>query len=190
MKRIISLVIWIAITTQCYSQLDFGIKGGVSLGQFWDAENDLRSDVKSGIHIGLASIYKLNNKWSLQPAIIYISKGGRYGPTSISANQIELQIPATVTWKSGLLVDMGLAPAIRAGSMFGPGFDVSLLFGIGWDFSKKSKLPLQIKVIGTGGMIKDNDGDQLMSTSIGVSYFLHRKTGSSRIRDRTKRTGL
>jgi hypothetical protein len=94
MKKLYLLVLTIITFNTSYSQIRFGIKGGLNLSTIEETFLDIKA--KSGIFAGAFVNVKFTDRIFLQPEILYSSKGGKFAqssPTKTSINLTYINLP-------------------------------------------------------------------------------------------------
>lgn len=69
--------------------MKFGPKAGVNFANLSGLDN---SEMKTGFHVGAVAEIKFNDKFSIQPEIIYSSQGTKYTTTLIPNGTVESKI--------------------------------------------------------------------------------------------------
>lgn len=107
-------IILVTLTSSAGAQLNFGIKAGANLSNIHQdykyRTDEFGTKMKVGFHIGLISDMPLNEMLSLQPGILFTSKGWNFDTDDFN-NMIEvdgyrrvslsyLEIPLNVAFKS------------------------------------------------------------------------------------------
>jgi hypothetical protein len=121
MKNVMKLLIVIlafTMTTKSYSQTRIGVKAGLNFANMLDKNNDetYSSDykMKTGFHLGATVEFPLAKMVSLEPGILFSTKGFKYDKEGIkftgNLNYLEIPINAVVKIDLGsakLLVNAG-----------------------------------------------------------------------------------
>lgn len=92
MKKItLTLLGLVAFSTSALAQQEvkFGPKAGVNFANLSGLDN---SEMKTGFHVGAVAEIKFNDKFSIQPEIIYSSQGTKYTTTLIPNGTVESKI--------------------------------------------------------------------------------------------------
>ncbi|RXR20407.1 PorT family protein [Flavobacterium amnicola] len=75
--RLITTVLFLLVSTVSQTQvLKLGAKAGLNYANF--SGSDLQTDAITSYHAGLSAQFKLGDKFSLQPEIIYSTQGASY----------------------------------------------------------------------------------------------------------------
>lgn len=83
-KAILAIfVLGITGTTFAQQQVKFGPKAGVNFANLSGVDN---SEMKTGFHVGAVAEIKFNEKFSVQPEVVYSAQGAKY-----TSNNIELK---------------------------------------------------------------------------------------------------
>jgi hypothetical protein len=152
MKQTITLLLFLQIGIFSHSQIIFGAKSGVNIATTKDLIAFPKNRV--GWYGGLTSQISFNKKWSIQPEIIYSSKGysyvDLYDDKRSSMRLNYLNVPILVGYKvfnkAKILggAEVGYLLAARniigsnnlyATSSFPVRFDIGLVFGLQFDFN-------------------------------------------------------
>jgi hypothetical protein len=86
---VMSVLISTAATAQ-HHHPNIGIKGGLNL---YNLDGNGKSNVKSGLHLGLLSHIHLTNQFAFQPEILYSMQGTKYDGSDNSLNLDYINIP-------------------------------------------------------------------------------------------------
>jgi hypothetical protein len=102
MKKILLVILGIALTYGLDAQLRYGIKFGGTLSELSlksEGESD-NSDPKIGIKAGAILEYSFLSSIALQPELLYINNGGKF-EDDLSFNLHQLQLPVNIKYKMG-----------------------------------------------------------------------------------------
>lgn len=132
-KAILSIFLLVTFSVTTYSQISWNAKAGINFST--DSGGDY--DYKPGYQIGAGLEYQFNNKWSLQPSLMLITKGlkssGEYlpeygdGSFDIKENRMYLQLPILAAYRFSL--NEGLNLVLSAGPY--------VAYGIGGKYTNK-----------------------------------------------------
>jgi len=87
----IAVVMAMMVTGTLSAQsVNIGVKGGLNV---YNVTNNSEFNSKAGLHLGLLGHVHLNQKWALQPEIMYSSQGAKYGESSNRLNLDYLNVP-------------------------------------------------------------------------------------------------
>lgn len=77
MKKVIlaAFVLGICTTAFAQQQVKFGPKAGVNFANFSGLDN---SEMKTGFHVGAVAEIKFNEKFSIQPEVVYSAQGSKF----------------------------------------------------------------------------------------------------------------
>jgi opacity protein-like surface antigen len=102
MKKVLLIILGIALTYGVNAQLRYGIKLGGTLSNLsMKAEGKSEnSDPKIGIQAGGILEYSFSPSFSLQPELLYVNNGGKF-ENDLSFNMHNLQLPVNVKYKMG-----------------------------------------------------------------------------------------
>jgi hypothetical protein len=102
MKKVLFIILGIALTYGLNAQLRYGVKlGGTLSSLFMKAEGESdSSDPKIGIKAGGILEYSFSPSFALQPELLYINNGGKF-IDDLSFNLHNLQLPVNIKYKTG-----------------------------------------------------------------------------------------
>lgn len=180
MKRILMVVLVTFFTLNSYSQgLDFGFKAGVNFATINDASVSL--DNRTGFHAGLFLALKFNDKFALQPEMLYSQQGADFDLGKFNLDYVNFPIVMKYYLINGLNVQVGpqfgfvvndeISFAGIAGDAEAEKFDVGGLVGAGVD------LPFGLRIdarynFGFSNVSKDADGkNSVFSLALGYSFL-------------------
>lgn len=126
MNKRIYLVLFVAVMTASYAQaeLTFGVRAGLNLTDVHSTATagsvtiTHTTDPKVGFQAGLVADYALSNTFSIQPAVVFATQGGKVGRNNNSINYRlnYIQVPINAIYK----IDLGFAGLLlQAGPYFG-----------------------------------------------------------------------
>lgn len=160
-KTIFTLMAFTAFSSVIYAQtpdVKIGVKAGVNFANLTDG------DMKTGFHVGgLAEIF-INEKFSVQPEVLYSTQGSKQSSTT--------SIPGlmTTTYKAKLNLDYINVP-IMAKYYVAEGFNVQAGPQIG--FLMKAEMDVDADATGLGGISASGDiKDQMNSIDFGLNFGL------------------
>jgi hypothetical protein len=89
---LIAFVIWLLMSPAVLAQNhpNLGIKGGLN---FYNLDGSGKSDLKTGLHLGLLSHIHLTDQFAFQPELMYSSQGTKSGESGNSLNLDYINIP-------------------------------------------------------------------------------------------------
>lgn len=184
LPKLLIMVIVLSMTTKSFSQVIFGVKGGLNLANIFEKDNDgtYSKDYKSktGFHLGATAEFAISEKFAIEPGLLFSSKGFKVEGDGITytANLNYLEIPINAIYK----IDLGSAKVlINAGPYLG--FAMSgkykaseAIFGENED-SKEQKIEIgsdkekdDIKAIDFG--LNIGAGVEIKGITIGLQYGL------------------
>jgi opacity protein-like surface antigen len=102
MKKVLLIILGIALTYGVDAQLRYGVKLGGTLSSLYmkaEGESD-SSDPKIGIKAGGILEYSFSPYFALQPELLYINNGGKF-EDDLLFNLHSLQLPVNVKYKMG-----------------------------------------------------------------------------------------
>jgi hypothetical protein len=115
MKKVISsftVIVLILLVFQSSAQVKFGVKAGLNLANMTAKDNDqiYSKDYKSkaGYHFGVTAEFAVNEKFSIEPALLFSTKGFKLEDTysghsyKVTANLNYLEIPINALYKMDL----------------------------------------------------------------------------------------
>jgi opacity protein-like surface antigen len=113
MKKILLIILGLALTYGVNAQVRFGVKLGGTLSYLsfkYDGESE-RSDPKIGFLAGGVLEYSFSSSFALQPELLYVNNGGKYEnfytdgyslvPVPTTAIFHNLQLPINLKYKIG-----------------------------------------------------------------------------------------
>ncbi len=106
MKKIKLVVIALIMTHFVYAQhVEFGIKGGINLASLSDEDRlgDAQQKSRLGFHLGGLAHIHLNNRWAIQPEVLYSKEGAEFKfPTYASKTDLNyINVPVLVQLMTG-----------------------------------------------------------------------------------------
>lgn len=106
------------------------VVGGLTFSQLRGL-GDVQAENRSGTLFGLSFTVPIGSRWSLQPEALFITKGGRFGATSVTAGDKDirldyLEIPVLV--RRNLLDMTVLVPHVYAGPTVGFNVNCAIKF--------------------------------------------------------------
>lgn len=109
MKKIISSIIVLFLTSALFAQTEvqFGIKGGLNLANFKDADTR-NSDARTGLHVGGLAHIHLSRSFAVQPEIMFSMQGGdNANGTETKVNYINIPVLAQYMFADGFRLQTG-----------------------------------------------------------------------------------
>jgi hypothetical protein len=110
MKKIIASIIVLCFTSALFAQhteVQFGIKGGLNLANFNDADSR-NTDAKTGFHIGGLAHIHLSKSFAVQPEIMFSAQGAEYANGMKSKlNYINIPVLAQYMFADGFRLQTG-----------------------------------------------------------------------------------
>jgi opacity protein-like surface antigen len=105
MKKVLLIILGLALTYGVNAQVRFGVKLGGTLSYLsskYDGGSD-RSDPKIGFLAGGVLEYSFSSSFALQPELLYVNNGGKYKVEGANASYIfhNLQLPVNLKYKTG-----------------------------------------------------------------------------------------
>lgn len=108
MKKIILAAIALLISTSAFSQIQFGVKGGLNLSSITKVDD---YKYKPSIYLGVTAEYAFNDIFAIQPELIYSRQGAyaKVGGVKVwtRVNYLNLPIMAKLYILDNLSVDLG-----------------------------------------------------------------------------------
>lgn len=154
MKKVIlaAFVVGSFTTAFAQQQVKFGPKAGVNFANVSGYDN---SEMKTGFHVGAVAEIKFNEKFSVQPEVVYSAQGAKYtqsfpilGTIETSLNNDYINIPVMAKY---YIVD---------------GFSVEAGPQVGFLMKSESK------VEGSNGSVTTDTKEDFKSTDFGVNFGL------------------
>ncbi|MFC6999912.1 porin family protein [Rufibacter roseus] len=70
----------LAQSSDFYEKLKFGVKGGLNVTSMNDEDRvpDAKVTPRIGFHLGVLAHYDWNDKWAIQPEVVYSKEGAKY----------------------------------------------------------------------------------------------------------------
>ena len=191
MKKGLIFVLFALVSIVSYSQISWNAKVGMNMSNL---TGDVDTDMKIGFNVGVGAEYAFTEMWSVQPSLMFTSKG--YKADGVKCNPMYLELPIlaaarfaiadnqNIVVKAGPYFAFGIAgkEKYEAGGesekidIFGDGddqagmkrFDAGIGVGVAYEINK-----FFIDLTGEFGLTKLYDGDgsgKNMNFSIGVGY--------------------
>lgn len=193
MKKIfLSLAAVLAIGTVAHAQQEvkFGPKAGVNFSNLSGLDN---TDMKVGFHVGAVAEIKFNDKFSVQPELVYSSQGTKWSSdlplvgkveTKINQDYINVPIMAKYYIVDGFSVEAGpqvgflVKSEIKAGDEKQDSKDAFKSVDFGLNFGLAYDLPMGAFVnarynLGLADIRENTDGGDAIKNSViqvGVGY--------------------
>lgn len=110
MKKLLLLAIVAFLGTSAFAQSSFNVKAGLNLGNWIGDDVPDNNKVKPGFKVGVGYEYQFNDLISLQPSLMFSTKGTKYTnsvtlPTlgsidsKVTVNQMYLELPIFVGFR-------------------------------------------------------------------------------------------
>jgi hypothetical protein len=114
MKYLIGLMTAILITGVASAQhgnapaghVSLGIKGGVNVYNIHN-DNDTKYDSKAGFHFGLLGHIHFDNKFAIQPEILYSAQGAKNGDTKYNLDYVNVPVLFQYMFDNGFRIQAG-----------------------------------------------------------------------------------
>ena len=92
MKKIFTLLLLTMVTSVAFAQLTWNVKAGMNISSYL---NDDDADPKIGFRTGGGLEYAFNKTWSIQPSLLFTTKGATYSDSGVdmTVNQMYLELP-------------------------------------------------------------------------------------------------
>jgi hypothetical protein len=180
MKRVLMIVFAVFFAINTYSQeLDFGLKAGVNFATIEDTSLSL--DNRTGFHAGLFLAIKFNDRFAIQPEMLYSQQGADFDLGKFDLDYVNFPIVMKLYVVNGLNIQFGpqfgfvvndeISFAGIAGDAEAEKFDVSGLLGVGVDMPFGLRIDARYN-LGFLDVSKDSDGkNSVFSLSLGYSFF-------------------
>ncbi len=182
-KLILSVAAIFAFGFASAQDTKFGLKGGLNLANFTDAE----TNTKVGVNFGAFAEVKINSSFAIQPELLFSMQGAKSGDTSINLNYLNIPVMAKVTVGEGFSLQAGpqLGVLLTATGSNG-GVDVDLKsslktidfglnLGAGYDVNENIMIDARYN-FGMGGLAKDlaagvtDSNHRIISISLGYKF--------------------
>jgi hypothetical protein len=126
MKKILVLAIIAMVSATAVAQISWNVKGGINLSSF-GGEDLNGSKLNLNYQVGVGMDYALSKRISIQPSLLFITKGAKYhsGLEKTTLNPQYIELPIMAAYKYRLSDKMKLA--ISAGPY--------IAYGIGGKFN-------------------------------------------------------
>ncbi len=161
MKKVIltAFVLGTVTTAVAQQQVKFGPKAGLN---FANLSGDDNSDMLTGFHVGAVAEIKFNEKFSIQPEVVYSAQGSsRSGSTTL--------LGITSSFEGKQKLDYINVP-IMAKYYIIDGFSVEAGPQIG--FLMKAESELDTTIAGVNSNVKGDNKDSFKSTDFGLGLGL------------------
>ncbi len=161
MKKVIltAFVLGTITTAVAQQQVKFGPKAGLN---FANLSGDDNSDMLTGFHVGAVAEIKFNEKFSIQPEVVYSAQGSsRSGSTTL--------LGITSSFEGKQKLDYINVP-IMAKYYIIDGFSVEAGPQIG--FLMKAESELDTTIAGVNSNVKGDNKDSFKSTDFGLGLGL------------------
>lgn len=191
MKKGLIFVLFALVSIVSYSQISWNAKVGMNMSNY---TGDMDTSMKIGFNVGVGMEYQFTEMWSLQPSLMFTTKGAKMdeGEVDITLNPMYIELPVlaaarfaiadnqNIVVKAGPYFAYGVAGKVKAEAggvsvkkdVFGDEgldrFDAGLGVGVAYEINK-----FFIDLTGEFGLTKlgnDDDAPKNMNFSIGVGY--------------------
>ncbi|MEG1742514.1 MAG: porin family protein [Acetivibrio sp.] len=114
MKRKLFFVLFVFASVIVSAQVTWNVKAGMNISSF-TSTGDAKADAKIGYKLGAGMEYSFNKVWSLQPSLLFSTKGAKLSEDgeNVTVNAMYLELPIMVAAR--LAVSEGLNIVINAG---------------------------------------------------------------------------
>ena len=120
--KLLIVVVALTLTTKSFSQVIFGVKGGLNLANMVSKDNDGTNSndfkMKTGFHLGATAEFAVSEKFAIEPGLLLSTKGFKLEQSGLTMkfNLNYLEIPINAIYK----IDLGGAKVlINAGPYLG-----------------------------------------------------------------------
>ena len=98
-KTAISFLSLFLILTAKAQEVHFGLKGGLNIAQLHFDDNQISSDSKIGLHLGVLAHIHASKKWAVQPELLYSLEGAqKVGNSATNYNLNYLNVPVLLQY--------------------------------------------------------------------------------------------
>lgn len=181
MKKGLIFVLFALVSVVSFSQISWNAKVGMNMSNI----TDLEGDMKIGFQAGVGMEYQFTDMWSIQPSLMFTTKGAKFDDESATPMYLEIPVFAAarfavtdnqnVVVKAGPYFAFGVAGKEGDEKIFDKDgwdakrFDAGLGVGVAYEINK-----FFIDLTGEFGLTKladfGNDSPKNMNFSIGVGY--------------------
>lgn len=189
MKRIFLLLAFAGTFAAANAQTKIGLKGGLNVAD-WGGEDADAVDAKIGFHVGGFANFKVSQKFSIQPELVYSTQGGKVDEpgddAKIRFNYINIPVMLKYELVKGLDAQFGpqfgfaVTRKFKRGDVTRDvnddykGFDFGLGLGASYQFPAT---PVGIDARYVFGLSRlDDNGDAKIFNRVfqlGITYVLH-----------------
>ncbi|GAE82198.1 porin family protein [Bacteroides reticulotermitis] len=181
MKKGLIFVLFALVSIVSYSQVSWNAKVGMNLSNL---TGDADTDLKVGFQAGVGMEYQFTDMWSLQPSLMYTTKGAKVDGVKINPLYLELPIFAAarlpiadsqnIVIKGGPYLAYGVGGKSAGVKIFdnegldANRFDLGLGVGVAYEIGR-----IFVDLTGEFGLTKVFDGDgspKNLNFAIGVGY--------------------
>jgi hypothetical protein len=107
MKKILMLTFIVMVSTVTIAQISWSVRAGINLSSFTGLNGQDKDNLKTklGYQFVFGMDYALNEKFSIQPSLLFITKGARFSYTNqnekykASINPMYIDLPVLVAYK-------------------------------------------------------------------------------------------
>jgi len=188
MKKLSLIVIAAFITTIAGAQIQFGLKGGLNLGNLHESPSEPGTSlkIKADFNAGVLAYIPLFNHFGLQPEAIYSGQGSKAtsDETSFNFNLVYINVPILFKYKdpSGFFAEIGpqagflISGKAKAGGVSTDikdsfkSTDISGVLGIGYLSSVNLGIDARY-ALGLANIAKDAPGTTVKNNVIQVGVF-------------------
>lgn len=195
MKKVIlaAFVLGTITTAVAQQQVKFGPKAGLN---FANLSGDDNSDMLTGFHVGAVAEIKFNEKFSIQPEVVYSTQGAKVSTTMIptgtvvskwNSDYINIPVLAKYYIVDGFSVEAGpqvgflvkseskMETGNIEGSLDTKKFRNAVDFGIGAGLAYDLPVGMFVNArynLGLSDIMKDNNGDAIKNNviQVGIGY--------------------
>lgn len=181
MKKGLIFVLFALVSIVSYSQISWNAKVGMNLSNL---TGDADTDLKVGFQAGVGMEYQFTELWSLQPSLMYTTKGAKFDGEKINPLYLELPVFAAarlpiadsqnIVLKAGPYFAYGVGGKAAGVKVFDKDgldanrFDFGLGFGVAYEIDR-----IFVDLTGEFGLTKFNDvsgSPKNINFAIGVGY--------------------
>jgi len=114
MNKKLTVVLFIAIcfSVQAFSQITWNVKAGVSMNNMTSVDE---SKMKFGYNIGVGMDYQLTEMWSVQPSLMFTTKGFKIDKKEIEASYNPMYIQLPIVAAAKFKIDESMKFVVNAG---------------------------------------------------------------------------
>ena len=111
MKKGLIFVLFALVSIVSYSQISWNAKVGMNMSNL---TGDVDTDMKIGFNVGVGAEYAFTEMWSVQPSLMFTSKG--YKADGVKCNPMYLELPILAAARFAIADNQNIV--VKAGPYF------------------------------------------------------------------------